>query len=242
MKLFRRTSPALSSALPPARRRAFTLVEILIATTILGLTVLGMLKVLVQALSIYYYEVGKIQVNHDIRKFTADMTETATYANYFKVFPAYSSISRNVDVLVNALDPDQGYTTAITDNTIAAGGSGDCVVLVYKDPADDTKIAQLVCYFRAPDATSGVGPVRKATWPITPSSSLPLFQLIPEIPDPTKFPVVVELASGLSNGKLFYNFGTAIIINGAIQHRGGMINTADATATNTYNFTISPRG
>ena len=116
------------------------------------------------------------------------------------------------------------------------------IVLVYKDSVDDRKIARLIGYFRAPDA-SGTGPVRRFDLPITPSSSLPIWQLIPEISDPTIYPQVIELSRGLANGKLFYNFyDRAIIVKGEIIHRGGMRNSKNATATNTYNFTVSPRG
>jgi prepilin-type N-terminal cleavage/methylation domain-containing protein len=223
-------------------RSGFTLVEIMVSSGVLAIIMAVLMRGFIQALNVYYYETGKILVNKDIRKFTSEMTEYATYANYFKIFPAYSNLSRAVATLVNPADPDQGYTTAMTDTSIADGLSGDCLVLVYKDSADDRKIARLIGYFRAPDA-SGTGPVRRFDLPITPSSSLPLWQLIPEINDPSIYPQVIELSRGLANGKLFYNFyDKAIIVKGEIIHRGGMTNSRNATATNTYNFTVSPRG
>jgi len=107
---------------------------------------------------------------------------------------------------------------------------------------DDTKISRIICYFRSPDA-SGVGPVRKFDLPITPSSSLPIWQLIPGITDPTIYPVVVELSRDIANQQLFYNFqDRAIIVNGQIVQRGGALNSVHFNATNTYNFTVSPRG
>jgi prepilin-type N-terminal cleavage/methylation domain-containing protein len=226
----------------PSRRRAFTLVEIMVSSGVLAIIMAVLMRGFIQGLNIYYYETGKILVNKDIRKFTSEMTEYATYANYFKVFPAYNNLSRSVDTLVNPSDPDQGYSTAITDTSVNDGLSGDCLVLVYKDSADDRKISRLIGYFRAPDST-GTGPVRRFDLLITPSSSLPLWQLIPEISDPAVYPQVIELSRGLANGKLFYNFyDKAIIVKGEIIHRGGMTNSRNATATNTYNFTVSPRG
>lgn len=224
------------------RRRGFTLVEIMVASTLFGIVSFGMFRVLLQTANTYSYDTGKILVNKDIRKFTTEMTENATYANFFMIFPAYTSISRNVDVLINPGDPDQGYTTAITDNTVQDGGSGDCLVLVYKDNADDRKISRIVAYFRSPtnpsDPTS-TGPVRRMVLDITPSSLLPVWQLIPEISNPTAYPEVIELSRGLANGKLFYNFySRSIIVKGEILHRGSLIKQA----TNTYNFTVSPRG
>jgi prepilin-type N-terminal cleavage/methylation domain-containing protein len=232
----------------PARsRRAFTLVEMLIATSVLALVSVGMLRVFVQALNVYYYDTGKILVNKDIRKFTGAMTEDATYANYFRIFPSYSNLSRTVDTLYNPADPDQGFVNAIADTSVNDGVSGDCLVLVYKDATDDRKIALLIAYFRVPGpVVNGVatpGPVRRMKQEITPPSTLPVFQLIPEISDPSIYPQVVELSNGLANGKLFYNFyDKSIIVKGEIIHRGGMINSRNASATNTYNFTVSPRG
>lgn len=243
-------SPApRTSAAPPRRsrrRRAFTLVEMLVATSVMAIVSVGLIRILIQVLNVYYYDTGKILVNKDIRKFTSEMTENATYANYFRIFPSYSNLSRTIDTYVNASDPDQGFTTAIADTSVNDGLSGDCLVLVYKDATDDRKIARLIAYFRAPtdptDPTS-TGPVRRLILDITPSSTLPVFRLIPAISNPAIYPEVVELSRGLANGKLFYNFyDKSIIVKGEIIHRGGMINSRNASATNTYNFTVSPRG
>lgn len=224
------------------RRRAFTLVEVLVAVTILGIVSAGMLRVFIQALNVWAYDTGKILVNRDIRKFTTEMTENATYANYFKIFPSYANLTRSVSTLVNPSDPDQGYTTAIADTSVNDGGSGDCLVLVFMDPADDRKVSRLVGYFRSPtsltDPTS-TGPVRRFTIDVTPSSLLPVWQLMPTISNPAIYPEVVELTRGLANGKLFFNFyDRSIIVKGEIIHQGSLVKRA----TNTYNFTVSPRG
>lgn len=225
-----------------ARSRAFTLVEIMVATAIAGLAVIGTTRFFIMALNTYSYETGKLLVNRDIRTFTAEMTENATYANYFRIYPSYSNLTRTVSTLINAFDPDQGYTTAITGNSVNDGVSGDCLVLVYKDSANDRKIARLIIYFRSPDNPSdanSTGPVRRIDLPITPSSLLPVDQLIPTISNPAIYPEVVQISRGLSNGKLFYNFyDRSIIVKGEIIHSGSQIRRA----TNTYNFTVSPRG
>jgi len=243
-------SPTPAARLPSRSfrrdRRAFTLVEILVAATIMGIVSAGMLRIMVQTLNVYYYDTGKILVNKDIRKFTSEMTENATYANYFRIFPSYTNLTRTVQTYIDASDPDQGMTEAIADTSVNDGASGDCLVLVYKDPADDRRIARIIAYFRAPTDPSdsnSTGPVRRLDLPITPSSTLPVYQLIPSIPNPAIYPEVVELSRGLANGKLFYNFyDRSIIVKGEIIHRGGMVNSRNASATNTYNFTVSPRG
>jgi prepilin-type N-terminal cleavage/methylation domain-containing protein len=225
-----------------SRKRGFTLVEIMVAMSVLVMIMAVLLRTFIQALNTYTYDTAKILINHDIRRFTAEMTENATYANYFRIFPSYNNLNRTVDTLVNPSDPDQGYTNALTDTSVADGGTGDCLVLAYKDLNDDTKVSRIICYFRSPDS-SGVGPVRKFDLPITPSSSLPIWQLIPEINDPSIYPVVVELSRDIANQQLFYNFqDRAIIVNGQIVQRGGALNSIHFNATNTYNFTVSPRG
>lgn len=227
-------------------QRGFTLVEILIAATIAGIVSAGMLKVMIQTLNVYYYDTGKILVNKDIRKFTSEMTENATYANYFRIFPSYTNLSRTITTYTDPSDPDQGYTQALADTSVNDAQSGDCLVLVYKDPADDRKIARIIAYFRAPTDPTDVnstGPVRRLDRPITPSSTDPVWRLIPSNLNPADYPEVVELSRGLANGKLFYNFyDKSIIVKGEIIHRGGMVNSRNASATNTYNFTVSPRG
>jgi prepilin-type N-terminal cleavage/methylation domain-containing protein len=252
-----------------SRPSAFSLVEILVATTIFGMVSAGVLGVFIQVLSIYRYDTGKLLVNKDLRKFTGEMTENATYANYFRIFPSYSSISRTVDVLVNpSVGPEGGWTTAITDTAVTDGSSGDCLVLVYKDPADDRKIARLIIYMRVPGASNPTpaaggktfnrGAVHKLDFRITPSSLLPIYQLIPEITNPTQYPVVLQSVGVLSptlalvpdssppvlqSWGLFYNYyNRSIIFKGELIHTGSQINVKNATATNTYNFTVSPRG
>lgn len=253
------------------RRRSagFTLVEILITTTVMGLVTLGILRVFVQALSIYHYDVGKLLVNKDMRTFTTEMSENATYANYFRIFPSHTNLTRSVNTLINPADPDQGYTTAIVDTSLNDGTSGDCLVLVYKDPANDRLISRILVYFRVPGASTptpaaGVrvlnrGAIRKLDLTISPSSSLPVFQLIPTIANPSSYPIVIDdvaVASpplvevipattpvSYNPWGLFYNFyDRSIIVKGELIHRGSFANSVNASATNTYNFTVSPRG
>jgi prepilin-type N-terminal cleavage/methylation domain-containing protein len=226
----------------PARSSAFTLVEILVAITLLGLVSTGLLRIMIQTLNTYSYDTGKILVNKDIRAFTTEMTENATYANYFMIFPSYTSISRTDDTLKNPDDPEEGFVNAIIDNTVHDGQSGDCLALVFKDPANDTKIERIIVYFRAPtnpsDPTS-TGPVRRLIHEVSDDASSSVWKNIPEITNPSAYPEVVELSRGLANGKLFYNFySRSIIVKGEILHRGSQTKQA----TNTYNFTVSPRG
>jgi len=227
----------------PRKSRGFTLSEILVAAALSAIVVAGAGFVFINSLNIYHYDTGKLLVNKDIRKFTMEMTENATYANYFKIFPSYMNLSRSAETLVNPNDPDSGYTTALTDTSVNDGFSGDCLVLVFKNPANDRKILRIIGYFRAPedpDDPNSTGPVRRFDRTIPDASSLlPVWQLIPTITNASDYPVVLELSRGLADGKLFYNFRDhSIIIKGEILHQGNLTRRA----TNTYNFTVSPRG
>ncbi len=231
----------------PRTRRGYTLVEVLVASTLLGLVSVGVFSFFLQALNIYHYETGKLLVNRDIRNFTNEISSSATSANDFLIFPSYNNLTRDVSSVASMIsmdgeDPVYAYSASVVDTSVNDGVSGDCLVLIFKDPENDRNVSRLVGYFRAPANASdpnSEGPVRKFDIDFTPSSSLPVWQLIPSITNPAAFGEVIELSKGLSNGRLFYNFyDRSIIIKGEIIHRGSLIRRA----TNTYNFTISPRG
>ena len=62
--------------------------------------------------------------------------------------------------------------------------------------------------------------------------------LIPAISTVGTHETIVELSEGLADGKLFYNFRErSIMVNGQIYHGNDY-----KRVTDTYNFTISPRG
>ncbi|MDP0496688.1 MAG: prepilin-type N-terminal cleavage/methylation domain-containing protein [Verrucomicrobiota bacterium JB024] len=111
----------------------------------------------------------------------------------------------------------------------------------YPDDVDYTKpITKLVGYFRVvEDETNQTGPVRKfIVYPRGSDQYKPLEDLIPSSTNADDYPVVIELSKGLANQRLFYNFrDTSIMVNGQIMH-----GTKVKRLTDTYNFTISPRG
>jgi hypothetical protein len=72
-----------------------------------------------------------------------------------------------------------------------------------------------------------------------PSSTEDLADLLPDTGTAGSHDEVIELSNGLSDGKLFYNFyDRSIIVRGEILHDGAVAQQV----TNTYNFTVSPRG
>ena len=215
------------------RRAAFTLPEVLITVGISAVVLGACLAFFITALNIFHYDVGKNLVNRDIRAFTSELTDNATYANYFQIYPNFNT-----------------RTTTVSGVTVSASvedkQTGDMLVLIFKDPTNVDLVTRVVGYYRAPSDSNDLnstGPVRKFDRTISPPSSAAIHTLIPATSTYATNPEVLELSRGLANGRLFYNVrGKSIMINGEILHRGGMSKTIYEYATNTYNFTISPRG
>ncbi len=212
------------------------MLEVLISMTLFGIIMAAALTVYMQALNVYSYDEGKIQVNRDIRTLTAELTSNATYANYFLIYPDFATRSTTT----TTTDPNTGTsTTTTTDASVNDGVSGDMLVLVFKDEIDDKKVSRLIGYYRAPTGSANEGPVRRFDITISPSSSDPVYSLIPAASTKDTNREVVQISVGLANGKLFYNlFDKSVMIKGQIIHRGSL----NKLAVNTSNFPASPRG
>jgi prepilin-type N-terminal cleavage/methylation domain-containing protein len=226
-----------SLAIPSGRRAGFTLVEILVATSLMAFALAGILGLVVQTLRTYYYDRDRIAINRDIRTFTQDMATDAAYANYFMVFPSFAQADRST-----------GSGSTAADNNVQDGLSGDFLVLVSQTIDATTgkaAITGLVGYYRAGTTTTD-GPVRRCAVTVpnvdpTTLGTAPVSSLLNTYMPATGInsnAVVIQLAQGLANGNLFYNFqNRSIMVRGQIQENGGNRN-----AVNTYNFTVSPRG
>src|ERR1035437_751305 len=234
--------------MPPLRplfraRRAFTLVEVLIASTILGLVLVGIFAALIQGLRLFKFDSFRLEINHDIRSFTDELTPNATFANYFLVFTSFSGNRTTVS----------GNVT--TMNSLPQGNSGDFLVLVFKDDTDDTKIASIIGYYRDVDA-AGNYCLRKFTSTFSPTSSAAVWTFLPPTPTLTATHAAIipdtrgqglgagntaNIALGSGSTGLFYNFwNRSVIVRGQIQYTAGDKLTRQAVST--YSFTVSPRG
>ena len=213
----------------------FTLVEVLIATTILIIMVTAILSFFINMMKSYKYNTFRLEINRDVRTFTNEMTSVATQANYFVILSDFST-----------------RTTGTSPNfslaSIADGDSGDCLLLVFKDDSDDTKIQRLVGYYHDPDATTLSGPVRKFDLTISPTvSGSSLWTLMPDTTTLHTNPDIISAgtvgrATGTTNsGKLFYNFyNRSVMVKGQITYTSS--DGLTRRAGSTYNFTVSPRG
>ncbi len=224
-------------------QRGFTLVEIMVAMTLLLIAMMGILLVFGQAMNVYSYEQGRIIVNQDIRKLTQQMTSDAVFSSYFRLYPSFQDRSNN------------GSYNGSADAPVTDGGSGDFLVFFTEtiNSAGKPTITQIVAYYRdapTPTTVGGVlvstpGPVRRyaisLSTGIDPTSETMISILNTYLPVTSQStnPIVVQLAQGLSNGSLFYNFyNRSIMVRGQVQENGSLYQRAAST----YNFTISPRG
>lgn len=196
-------------------KKGMTLVEVLVALGITTIVLGGAATLLITGANFASYNQGKLLVNRDIRDFTSELADNAIFANYFIIYQSF------------------------TDRSILNDGlSGDFLLLVYRDPDAPERTERLVGYYRSAGANAE-GPVRKFDLAFSPSSSADVDTLLPSKSTEDDHPEVIELSKGLSDGRLFYNFyDRSIMVRGEILHKGSL----KKRATNTYNFTVSPRG
>jgi type II secretory pathway pseudopilin PulG len=231
--------------LRPYRSAAgFTLVEIIVASTIAGFVMIGILAMFVQAIRLTKYNTFRLEINGDMRRFTDELTTNATYANYSLIFTNFTTARST------------GTGSSAVLNNVTDGYAGDFLLLVFKDPADDTKVSQLIGYIRDVNATTGVGVVRKFTTTISPSSAASIWTLIPATTTTTSnytqiLPDSNSQALGVGNSStvtlsagstgIFYNYyNNSVIVRCQIKYSSTDGRTQQTMST--YNFTVSPRG
>lgn len=232
---------SLAALLPPRLRRrgagtarGFTLLEVLIATTILSIMTVTILGLFINLMKSYKYNTFRLSINKDVRTFTNELSDTATYANYFVILADFAT-----------------RTTGAVGSEVLAymgdGESGDCVLFVFKDPTDDSKIRRIVGYYHDPDA-AGLGPVRRFARSFSPTvAGTNLWTLLPAASslhtnDDIISAGTIGKANGTSTtGNLFYNFfNRSVMVKGQITYTSN--DGLTRRAVSTYNFTVSPRG
>jgi hypothetical protein len=220
---------AVPSPAPFRSRAGMTLVEIIVVVAISMLVMGGLMSFFIQGLQIYHYDSGKLLVNRDMRQFTAEIADNATYANYYIIYPSFTARTQTVGAVTS-------------DDEVYSGQSGDMLVLVFLDPADSEKIIRLVGYYRDPNESEGEAPVRKFDRTLSPSVTADVWTLIPALSTAQTNPEVIELSKNIGTQKLFYNFyDRSVMVKCEIIHRTGTGKNHYERATNTYNFTVSPR-
>jgi len=213
-------------------KKGLTIVELIIALTVSTIVLGGLLSFNIQLIKGGMFSEQKNQINRDIRKITTELSEVSKESNYFVIYESFDQSDRD--------EPgDRLYSNQ----------SGDFVLFV---KTSDTAVGfgifpveTIVGYFR--ESTSNgelddVGPVRKFevtfSSPVDITSSTTLEALIPSLTSATKFSEIVELSKGTVQGNMFYNFANkSVMVNGQLYHGQKGNRSSD-----TYNFTVSPRG
>ena len=193
----------------------------------------GLLSYHVQMIKGGLFSEQKNRINRDIRKVTSDFNDVAKAANYFVLYNSFDSGDRDSE-----------------EDRLFSNRSGDFVAFVFTSANSATfgiqPVERIVGYLRSSENledVTNVGPVLKFDLQFsTPvnigeSGTSTLEELYPSSID-SSFKEIVELSKGLADGKLFYNFEKkSIMVNGQIYH-----GQSGNRITDTYNFTISPRG
>lgn len=212
----------------PVSHAGFTLAEVLTALGIFGLVMAAALPFFLQLSTVMFVSESKLSINRDIRAFTSEMADHARDANSFFIYSSFLADDRD--------------TAA---DRVRDGEPGDLLVLLYLDaPAAwnaPRPINRMVGYYRAasdPLNPASEGPVRKFDLSFSPASTEDAEDLLPVAASINLHPEVVELSRGLANDKLFYNFlDRSVMVKGELIH-----GNETRRVTDTYNFTISPRG
>ncbi len=213
--------------------RAFSISELMIALGITAVMLGGLMAFNIQLIKGGLFSEHKNMINRDMRKVTTDLGDVAKEANYFVIYPSFLEKDR-----------DSAKDRLVTNQ------SGDFILFVHTAPTFVSfgvhPIERIVGYYRSPgtvDDLKNVGPVMKfdvrfkTPVDITTSKDVTLESLIP-LGAVVQAEKILELSSGTANGKLFYNFqNKSAMVNGQIYH-----GNAASRVTDTYNFTISPRG
>lgn len=220
------------------KRRAFSLTEFLITMSIMTAVGVATMTLFMDGYKASFSASMKNNINQDIRKVTREMSIVARQANYFALYKSMS-----------AADHDS------PGDRLFDGETGNLLVLAYQgDPPNlqfinARPILRLVGYYLNDKVSVADAPDEHPIFKfdVTIPTEKQYNSLESLIPEPVAQPVsktgethtkVVELSEGLANGDLFYNFqGKSIMVNAKISH-----GNAAKRITDTYNFTISPRG
>jgi prepilin-type N-terminal cleavage/methylation domain-containing protein len=213
------------------RRRAqtgFTLVEILITVTLLGVMTALFMNTYLDVYRIAFSSDAKNLINRDVRTVTTQLAHTAREASYFVLYRSFSSLDR-----------------ADSKKRLAEGKSGDFVVFVFLEKIVDSTdlghrpIERIIGYYRDVKDASEAAPVRRFERVLTSAQKkLKLEAILPAASSSGEHGQVIELSEGLANGRLFYNlWNTSVMVNGRVLH-----GNSAKWVTDTYNFTVSPRG
>ena len=263
---------------PSSRASAFTLTEVMVASTIIGFVLIGVLPFFVTNSQLQFVSEQKLLVNADVRAFTNGMIQDVESSSCFVLYQSFYAQTMSAG---NAVSRDFNGDGAVNvADRMQSGQSGDFLVLLYyQDPFYDTRfydsdpnnqptlgsstvISRVVAYWLAPnrDYTNETALYRLdsdqfktigsswttpwgATFPATLGSGVTVESLLPaasqiNASSSAFATVVLNNLQGLSQNLNFVNYqGRSVLVRSRILH-----GNQAKRVTNTYNFTVSPRG
>lgn len=225
------------------------MLEVMVGVTVMGLATVGIASFMRQALMMYYSVRAEHMINRDIRGFTNQIARDAVTANFFCIYPDFSTRSTTV-------------SSVISDASVVDGQVGDFLVLVYTDPAQastgTSMITKLVGYYReVTNTTLNTGPVHRFVIDLSASpvdaKVSPMYTILNTYVTGSisSCPILTQVAQGIATNTatqtvttppLFYNrLNRSVMVSAQISasltEKG-----VSAQTGNTYNFTVSPRG
>ena len=227
------------TAAPTRPRKGYTLIEILIALLLFSFLLAGVFSFQIQTMLFGYSTEARNRINQDMRNLTQSLNDDARAANSFLIF---------------AGTEEEFWESG--DLALQAGQSGDLLLLIQYNrravptAAGQSPIRHIVAYYRSIDnETLNTGPVFRAERTFDGLGSTdPLPVIIEGLFKDARSREMVEISRGLADGRLFHNFwNRSIMINAQLIHgigteRGSSEGGRFRRVTETYNFTVSPRG
>jgi prepilin-type N-terminal cleavage/methylation domain-containing protein len=245
-------------------RNGFTLVEIMVALTVSGLLMGGVMSFYIQNLKGMYASDQRIKLAGQINRFSNELIVQASRSNQFVLFKSATPADFDgVNLAPDSGNSDRQNIVTIDENDDPLHPAGDFVVFVHFEipkPTDEPvhRISKLEGYFLSTTTAGGTGQVRKVVIDLSSAPSTNTVEQILTANWATAkfsnyFPLVRGLAvpevidgtavTGTPTPRLFYMSATRnVIITGQIFSSSKNTNTTDwKTYTNSFCFNITPR-
>ena len=214
----------------------FTIVEMIVAMSILLLVLGGALPIYVQSSKSILTADSKLDVNRDVRSVTDSLIENAREADAFVLYDSYKGAWIDGDFVNFRNSAYEGM------GRLRDGETGRFLVLIYyeDDPYPDDRnappIGKLIGIYHDADESDSKGALRMFI-DTTIDDSKTMEENIQPANLMGSHDIIIDSMTGLMSGDVFYNFGgLSVMLNGKISHANGAM-----SETNTYNFTITPR-
>ncbi len=221
------------------QKKGYTLVEMLVTMSIFTIVMAGLMPFYIQSSETIFTADGKLDTNEDVRKITDFVVNEVRESNHFILYDSFSG-SWNEGVLVDFRLPVNHGAGRLHD-----GETGKFLLMVYYGvdpyPGDTTPapIERLIGIYLSVAEGVTEGPVRVFDIDVPLDSQYqPVESLIPASTVQNNHEILIDDMKALLDGDIFYNYkDRAILMNGQIIHGNDF-----KQITDTYNFTIAPRG